>query len=282
MTPQKDKITETLSFSDEEKLRYALAYESNAAAFAEALAGAGGGVVQREPDYLLTIFPFPHSINGVFLPRFDPITCTERIEVILEIARQRKTKIRFRLGPSHQPSNLAELLIERGVRKSVTQKLMAVSLEDDSPLLRRSSETRVLPGLSIYPIEDYAILAQKKHPRLGKINTPYKRALVKAYQVLADESPRRHWTFIAEFNHQIVASVGLFFHQESVVGYDLIVLKEYRRMGIGTAMLGQIGSLAPGLGASRAALASSVQGVRFYPVLGIRPVGGYPIYSYAP
>jgi len=282
MTSQKEKNTETSSFSGDEKLGYALAYERNAATFAAALARAGGGLVQHEPDYLLALFPHPHSINGVFLPRFDPANCAERIDGILEIARLRKIKIRFRLGPSHQPPDLAERLIERGVRKSVTQKLMAISLGDDSPLFQRSRAVESPADLSIYPIRDYAILTQKTHPRLGKINTPFKRALVSAYQTLADQSPRCHWTFIAELNDQIVASVGIFFHQESVVGYDLLVQKEYRRIGIGTAMLRQIGSLAAGSGASKAVLATSVQGLRFYPVLGIRSVGEYPIYSYKP
>jgi len=73
-------------FTPDEQLHFALAYEANAAAFAIALAEAAGGQTWCEPDFTLALFPFAHSISGVFLPRFRTETLTERIEMILERA----------------------------------------------------------------------------------------------------------------------------------------------------------------------------------------------------
>ena len=269
-------------FTPDEQLRFALAYEANAAAYAVALTGAAGGLTQNEPDYTLAIFPFHHSISGVYLPRFEAESCTERIEAILEIARQNGKKILFRLGPAPQPVDLAQRLAMLGVRKSITQKYMAVPLEAGAGMLMEATEPPGLDGLSIYAVDDYGILFQKRHPRLGKIDTDKKRCLVQAYQKLAEQKPRCHWTFLAEWEGKLIASVGLFVHQDSVAGFDLLVLPEYRRQGVGSTMLHQIARFTNQQGATLGVLASSTMGTHFYPRLGIAYTGRYPIHSYIP
>lgn len=273
-------------FTNEEQLRFALAYEANAAAYAVALTGAAGGLVCREQDFVLTIFPSAHSISGVYLPRFKAENCNERLEAILEIARtqrnKQKIKLLFRLGPTPQPVDLAQRLVEMGIRKSITQKYMAIPLAAGSPLLAEIPQPQGLAGLKIYPVDDYGVLYQKLHPRLGAINSAKKRGLVQAYQKLAEQTPRRHWTFLAELEGKLIASVGLFLHQDSVAGYDLLVLPEYRRQGVGSAMLRRMARFTHERGASLGVLASSVEGMHFYPRLGIAYAGRYPIYTYKP
>jgi GNAT superfamily N-acetyltransferase len=270
------------SFIVEEQLRFAMAYEANAAAYAVALTQAAGGQTWREQDFTLALFPFSHSISGVFLPRFKEENCTERIEMIREIARQKQKKILFRLGPAPQPVDLAQRLAQMGIRKSITQKYMAILLTGNSPMLSEPTQLEGLAGLRIYPVDDYGILSQKLHPRLGAINSAKKRCLVQAYQKLAEQTPRRHWVFLAELEGKLIASVGLFLHQDSVAGYDLLVLPEYRRQRIGSAMLRQIARFTSEQGASLGVFASSVMGKHFYPRLGISSVGAYPIYTYTP
>jgi GNAT superfamily N-acetyltransferase len=267
------------SFTAGEQLRFALAYEANAAAYAVALTEAAGGQTRREQDFILTLFPLAHSISGVYLPRFSKDEVSERIRMILEIARQQKKKILFRLGPAPQPVDLAYRLEQMGVHKSLTQKYMAVPLTDNFARLSRDNQPA---GLRIYPVDDYGILSQKLHPRLGAIDSNKKRCLVQAYQKLAEQKPRRHWMFLAELDGKLIASVSLFLHQESVSGYDLLVLPEYRRQGVGSAMLRQIARFTYEQGASLGVLASSVMGMQFYPRMGIAHIGQYPIYAYRP
>jgi N-acetylglutamate synthase-like GNAT family acetyltransferase len=276
------KQAEHNSFSAEDQLCFALAYEANAAAYALALTEAAGGQTWREQDFTMALFPFPHSISGVFLPRFKVEDCLSQIEMILEIAHQQRKKILFRLGPAPQPVDLAQRLLELGIRKSITQKYMAIPLTGDSPMLSEPARQEGLAGLRIYPVDDYGVLFEKLHPRLGAINSAKKRCLVQAYQKLAEQTPRRHWMFLGELEGKLIASVGLFLHQDSVAGYDLLVLPEYRRQGIGSATLRQIARFTHERGASLGVLASSVQGTHFYPRLGIAHIGGYPIYTYAP
>ncbi len=269
-------------FSAEEQLRFALAYEANAAAYAAALTEAAGGQIRCEQDFTLTLFPFAHSISGVYLPRFKEDDVTERIKMILEIARQQRKKLLFRLGPTPQPVDLAYRLEQMGVRKSLTQKYMAIPLAGNSAILSEIAGPAGLAGVRIYPVDDYGLLSQKLHPRLGAINSAKKRGLVQAYQKLAEQTPRRHWMFVAELEGKLIASVGLFLHQDSVAGYDLLVLPEYRRQGIGSAMLRQIARFTSEQGATLGVLASSVMGEQFYPRLGIAHIGKYPIYRYKP
>ena len=137
-------------FTKNETMRFALAYEANAAAYASALTEAADGLIRSEAEFTLAIFPFSHSISGVYLPRFKAETCNERIEMILEIARQNRKKLLFRLGPTPQPADLAERLTALGVHKSFTQKYMAVGLEDGSAMLSGRLKPAGLEGLSIY------------------------------------------------------------------------------------------------------------------------------------
>lgn len=270
------------SFTAEEQLRFALAYEANAAAYAVALTEAAGGQTWQEQDFTLTLFPVAHSISGVYLPRFEEDTFAERIKMILEIAGKQRKKILFRLGPTPQPVDLAYRLEQMGIRKSLTQKYMAIPLAGEPAMLSLTTQPAGLARARIYPVDDYGILSQKIHPRLGAINSAKKRGLVQAYQKLAEQRPRRHWMFLAELEGKLIASVGLFLHQDSVSGYDLLVLPEYRRQGIGSALLREIARFTSEQGATLGVLASSVMGMQFYPRLGIAHIGMYPIYSYKP
>jgi len=267
-------------FSAADQARFALAYEANAAAFALALTEAAGGETRREPDFALALFPYPHSISGIYLPRFTGDNCAERLKLVQEIANQQKKKLTFRIGPAPQPSDLTERLVEMGWRKAITQKYMAVPLATASPLLAQLTHRPTLEGLNIYPVEDYATLYQKRHPRLGEINSAKKRCLVEAYQRLSEQNPRQHWTFLAELDGKVIASVGLFLHQNSLAGFDLLVLPDYRRLGVGSAMLRHIAQFASERGASLGVLASSIEGLHFYPTLGVAHTGAYPIYSF--
>ena len=81
---------------------------------------------------------------------------------------------------------------------------------------------------------------------------------------------------------KLIASVGLFLHQDSVAGFDLLVAPEYRRLGVGSVMLRQIARFTHEQGASLGVLASSTMGTRFYPRLGIAYTGRCPIHSFNP
>ena len=269
-------------FTSDQRARFALAYESTAAAYALALSEAAGGLTIVENDFLLALFPYPHSINGVFKPRFSLDNCDKRIEVILDITRQQRQKIRFRLGPAPEPADLVERLLKYGFRKSATAKYMALPIEAGSSIMESPETRKELAGLRIFPINDYKILYQTNHSVLGVINSPKKRCLLRAYQKLAEEKPRRHWIFVAEMEGQLVATVGLFIYEGTIAGFDLTVLRDYRRKGIGTAILRKLGRFAWEQGASLAVLASSIQGTHFYPQLGITHIGGYPYYVYEP
>lgn len=253
----------------------ALAYEQAAQAYTVALAQAGGGTVVQQPDYTLTLFPQHHSINGVISPHFAPEEVEARLDEILAIARPLRAVLRFKLGPSTRPDDLPRRLKAHGFKQSATLRYMGCDLS-----AFRSPFTP-LDGLSIYPVTDFAAFLDWPHPFYGSRPTPRKRALAAAFQTLAQQQPRRHWVFAADYLGHFVASGVIFLHDDIVVGYDFTVVKALRRRKLGAALLQQMAVFAAGQGARLAVLNSSTDGLRFYPHFGFIPTGNFLTFRYA-
>jgi GNAT superfamily N-acetyltransferase len=244
---------------------YAEAYESSVSALCVDLAGAGGGQVLRQSDALITMLPFEHFANTVHSPRFSHSAAPRRIAAILDLFRARNVGVRFRLGPSSAPDLAACFERPRFVR--IRQPYMA------SPLGQLHVGSPHVAGLEMYPVADYALFQQRKHLAAGSMRPPKASALLRAYQKLANERPRKHWTLAAEQEGRIVASACLYFHEATATGYGFQVERDRRRQGIGTALLGEMYALAREQGAELAVLASSAMGMHFYPHFGFRNAG---------
>lgn len=254
----------------------ALAYEQAARAYTVALAQAGGGTVVQQPDYTLTLFPQHHSINGVISPNFSAETLDARLEEILALARQKRASMRFKLGPSTQPDELPRRLKARGLKQTATTRYMGCELT------AFRTPFASLEGLSIYPVIDFEAFLAWPHPFYGGRPTPRKRALAAAFQSLAQQQPRRHWLFAADYLGHFAASGVIFFHEDIVVGYDFAVVKALRRRKLGAALLQQMAVFAAGQGAHLAVLNSSHEGLRFYPHFGFLPAGNFQTYQFVP
>jgi len=248
----------------------AQALEANAAAYAIAMAEATGGQVLRQEDALITILPFDHPLNSARLVRFSSSAARQRIGEILELFLQRRVGVRFRLGPASPPG--LERFFERPRFVRVTQAHLACRLAE------MTTNWPAPPGVRVVPVEDYRVFAESPHPRFGLVRTAAKRRIMAGMQKLADERPRRHWTFVAEKEGQFVASVVVFLHEDSVSGSEFCVRKEFQRQGVGTAVLQEVWALARERGVGLAVLVSSGMGGKFYPRFGFQPVRPYPFF----
>jgi GNAT superfamily N-acetyltransferase len=77
-----------------------------------------------------------------------------------------------------------------------------------------------------------------------------------------------------EKDKQSIGIAALYFHEGNIGITDFVILKEFHRQGIGTALLQDICSFAHRQGAS-------TQGARFYPRLGFENLGHFPTYLYS-
>jgi len=241
------------------------AYESSVRAMCIALARAGGGQVLRQNDALITMLPFEHFANAVHSPRFSAADAPRRIAEILDLFHTWNVGVRFRLGASSAPA--LDGCFERPRFVRLRQPFMA------SPLARLRVAFPPVPELEMYPVVDYALFQQKKHPAAGAMRPWKAGALMRTYQRLAEERPRKHWTLAAEQGGRIVASACLYFHETTATGYGFQVERDLRRQGIGTALLREMLALAREQGAELAVLTSSAMGTHFYPHFGFRQMG---------
>lgn len=249
-------------------------YETAARAYTLDVCRTGGGVVHVEPDFTLTVLPHAHSVSGIISPHFADTQLDTRLDLALALARRCGEDIRFKLGPSTQPADLARHLEARDLKRSASMKYYGMNLNGGLPRFRPPD------GLRIFLVEDFDALLFQPHPFYGNKASPRKRALLAAFSRLAHETPRRLFVFTAELHHQFAAMAVIYIHGEVVVGYDFVVLQALRRQGIGAAMLLQMGDFSIQQGARRAALLSSTQGLKFYPHFGFQPVGVFPTFSY--
>lgn len=258
-----------------ESAKLAKAYESNLQAYTIAMAEAGDGFVQRDRDAILTALPYAYWINGVVSPCLSSVDTIKRVNEILAVFRTLGREVWFTLGPSTEPTDLAKTLKKRGLWNRHNRPFMVCNL---AGLVAGFPQPT---GVNVHFVEDYDIFYQHPHPLLGRITTPRRRHIFDAFKRLAQERPRKHWMFVAEKSGKPVGTAIVYLDQGNAGVYDVEVLDELRRQGIGTALLQHVCIFAREHGAQLAVLAASEQGVRFYPRFGFEVVGRYRTYYYS-
>ena len=94
--------------------------KSNTQAYIYAFAEAAGGYTMREEDFVLTLFSFDtNPYNGVVSPQFYPFNVSERLKYVIRVVGEHKKSIRFKLGPSTLPLNLAPNLELLGLKNHI-------------------------------------------------------------------------------------------------------------------------------------------------------------------
>ena len=250
--------------------------ESNAQAYIYALAEAAGGYTMREKDFVLTLFPYDtYSFNGVISPQFNSFNVSERLEYVLRVVGEHKKSIRFRLGPSTLPHNLAQTLELLGLKKSYYLNYMGCELS------QMKMDYPIPDGLTIQSIDSQDIFLRFHHPLLGEIKSSKKKRILNSFQNLGEQNPRKYWTFTVDKDGHLIGFAALYFHHGNVGITDFVILKEFHRLGIGTALLQFICSFAQKHDSFAVVLGASTIGAKFYPNFGFMNLGRIPTYLYS-
>jgi GNAT superfamily N-acetyltransferase len=204
--------------------------------------------------------------NTVTLARFTETSADGRIKEILSHHLARKVACNWIVGPVSRPSNLGRHLRAHGFRCMIHCAGMACDLN-------RIPETIAAP-----PNVGVALLNET--PSLLPLTTERRRRRHEGRNLLTQLSPRRVWHFTATSNGQVVGETTLRIGAGVAGIADVEVLEQFRKRGIGTALVLAALQHARKLGHRAAVLGATGMGIGVYSRLGFREVCKLSFWKY--
>jgi GNAT superfamily N-acetyltransferase len=204
--------------------------------------------------------------NSVALARFTPETASRRVGEILAPHLRKKLACNWVVGPVSQPSDLGKHLRAHGFRCMIHCAGMACDLDNLPP--SPTSPDRVMVELVDQP------------PSLYPLTTQRRRLRHQGRGIMALVKPRQVWHFAASLEGKPIGETT-FCCGAGVAGiYDVEVLEEFRRRGIGTALVQAALRQAQQLGHATAVLGATGMGLTVYARLGFREVCKLSFWKY--
>jgi len=242
-------------FSDAE-LCHAL--ESNQIEWVRHKAALPWAKVQDDGD-VLRVFVDPGRgwpRNLVGHARFSSESAHQRVGEI--VAAHLEHKVSWLLGPLTTPADLGQHLRAHGLRCTARHVGMACELH-------------MCPQTS--PCPDKIVIQLLDEPlSLVPLNTKLRQLRHQAHLLLARTEPKQIWNFVANCNGRPVGETTLFIGAGVAGIYDVTVLEEFRRRGIGTALLVASLNHARELGLAIAILGATSMGQGMYARVGFRKI----------
>lgn len=225
-----------------------------------------GITLHAEEDLTQVVSHYPGLPNGVALARLDVRRADQRIHEVIERCR-RGEELVWWVGPASLPLDLPRRLRTAGFR--CLHHLAGMSIELD----RHEHAPRVIPeGVTIRQLDDFSVFAQHEHPFIGQINSPRRKNLLRYFQALCTQHADQVRAIVAMRNGMPIACALVFLGAQGAGIYDVGVLRQFRRRGIGTAIVLAALQYARDRGVPRALLQASSDGQRLYQRLGFSEV----------
>ncbi len=221
-----------------------------------------------ESDHAWTLSNIPYQLfNNIFLARLEPERVGDTIETIIERARSHDIPIRWWVGPSSLPADLARHLVAAGFELWFKGLGMAIDL------VGPSGEEPGCGGLTIEPVRDEATLKVWCDIIMPIYEFPDLAGMawfeLLAYLGVGSKQPLQH--LLARLDGEPVATASLFISGE-VAGLSYIGTRpEYQHRGIGTAITLRALLEARGRGCRIGTLYSSAEATGMYRRLGFTP-----------
>lgn len=204
-------------------------------------------------------------INAVGCARFTPATATPRIREILARYRELGVGASWWVGPISAPTDLDERLRAHGLRCARHYPGMALELA-------RLPDVPVPAELRIAPIEDFSVFESERHPFVAMMYKGDQPGLLEGLALTQKRAPQRVVNFVATTGGSPLGAATLVIGAGVAGLYDVGVVREARRRGIGAAISCAALAHARSLGVRAAVLQSSSAGLPLYEKLGFRTV----------
>ena len=204
--------------------------------------------------------------NNVALARFTPETAHRRVGEILAPHLRSKVACNWVVGPVSQPSDLGKHLRAHGFRCMIHCAGMGCDLDKLPP--SPPSPDRVRVELVDQP------------PSLYPLTTERRRLRHQGRCAMALVQPRQVWHFAASLEGKPVGETTLCCGAGVTGVYEVEVMEEFRRRGIGTALVQAALRQAQQLGHAVAVLGATGMGLTVYARLGFREVCKLSFWKY--
>jgi GNAT superfamily N-acetyltransferase len=225
-----------------------------------------GVELHDDDDLVWVIHPGSSYGNGGTHPRFGSQGVGRRLDQILARYRAAGRGFGLWVDPGAQPEDLERHLRARKLR---CRKYFPAMLAD----LDRAPEVPRVPKVTFDVLDDHAIFSgAAEHPYYGRITTPMRQFELDRLAALSRLRPRRVWDIVAWLDGRPVGACTLFRGSRAFGVFDVGVVNDARRRGIGAALMAHALSFAREAGGKAAILISSGMGHGMYQRVGFRDV----------
>lgn len=226
-----------------------------------------------DPDVTWIASPNRGRVNAISVARFTARSADTRIATIIARYRALERRAWWWVGPASTPADLPARLRSAGLRCLFKLHGMAAALGriPAAPLPR---------GVRVFEVDDFSVFDVHPHPSISGSWKGDQRPRIDALAVLTAHEPRRVW-HLAAFLGRVPVGTLLVVDGAGVAGiYDVGVLPEFRRRGIGAALTRAGMTLARRLG-FRAAILQTTGARRLYERIGFRKVCAIDAFCYS-
>lgn len=163
--------------------------------------------------------------------KFSEGTANKRLKAIIATYRRAGYGTGVWLGPSATPADLPERMKALGMRCNTHYLGMAYDLRQSPRRFPHPS------GLQIRLLKDHSCFRRVPHPFIGPMTTDNRRHALLEHETLVSSRSQKSWEIVAWMKDRPVGA-ALICQVRNVVGFhDVGVLPEYRRQGIGMALM---------------------------------------------
>jgi GNAT superfamily N-acetyltransferase len=204
--------------------------------------------------------------NFVGYAKFSPETASRRVKEILAPHLKAKVACNWLIGPLSEPRDLPRHLRAHGFHCMIHTAGMVCELN-------HAPQPPPAPD---------GVLIEHAHepPCFVPLTTDLRRLRQKGRCLLLGTKPKQIWTFAATVAGKPVGQTTLFVSGGVAGIYDVEVIKEFRRRGIGTSLVAAALRQAKEFGLSLAILGASGMGESIYARLGFREVCKLSFWKY--
>jgi ribosomal protein S18 acetylase RimI-like enzyme len=208
------------------------------------------------------------TFNFVCRARLEPGAAPRRAREAIEWFARARRPFSWWVGPADRPPTLGRLLEAAGLERAETELAMAADLAAPRQPAARS-------GLEIRRITTAAGLAEFARINAANWSPPDAGVLrfyrLTARRLLAPDSPQ--WYFLGTMDGESVATAELTIGGGVAGLYNICTLEQFRRRGIGTALLAHALEEAALAGCRTAVLQAASAGVGIYRSAGFEVFG---------
>ena len=236
----------------------ALVVERHVAEWLRAQARVPGVELHDDPDVTWVVHPGRVWSNAGVMIRFTKRSAPSRLDTLVRRYRVHQRGMGLWVSPLATPDTLPDLLKDRGLR-----------LRKRFPAMRRDLTVAVPPpalpsGITIQPIRDVEQFRTTPHPSIGPLTTPLRRTAIESLRVTLSSEPDRSHAFVAWSGEKPVGATLVYLGTECAGLSDVDVIGDYRRRGIGAALVDHSCRFASERGASSIVLLATGMGEGVY------------------